>query len=182
MPISEQMIYATAALTCAAVAVVCDVRERRIPNWLTGPALVLGLGLHAVLGGMAQCGWALLAAVIAGGIFLVFYAAGGMGAGDVKLMAALAAIVGPSHVAVLLIATVIAGGVFAVGFALYRGALRRTLGNVVAIAVHHRTNGFAEHPELNVRNDAALRLPYALPIAVGCVFAMGASLLARMPR
>lgn len=182
MPIPQQMIYATAALACAAVAAACDVRERRIPNWLTGPALFLGLGLHFVLGGAAQCGWTLLGAVIAGGIFMVFYAAGGMGAGDVKLMAALAAIVGPSNVAMLLIATVIAGGVFAVGFALYRGALRQTLGNVIAIAVHHRVNGFAEHPELNVRNESTLRLPYAVPIAVGCIVATGAQLFARMPR
>jgi prepilin peptidase CpaA len=177
MPISHETIYATAALACAGVAVVFDLRERRIPNWLTGPALLFGLVLHLMLGGFAQLGWSLAAALIAGTVFMVFYVAGGMGAGDVKLIAALAAIAGIADVANLLLATVIAGGVFAVALAAYRGALRRTLGNVVALAVHHRVNGLTAHPELNVSNRTALRLPYALPIALGCVIATGAHLL-----
>src|ERR1700743_2106458 len=92
MLVHSQSIYATAALTCATVASVSDIRERKIPNWLTGPALLTGLVLHLCLDGLHGLGASALAAAIAGGIFLLFYIAGGMGAGDVKLMAALGAL------------------------------------------------------------------------------------------
>lgn len=182
MPVSQDMIYAAAALTCAGLAAVCDVRERRIPNWLTGPALLVGLLLHLALGGPAQAGWALLAALIAGGIFMVFYIAGGMGAGDVKLIAALAALTGMQDVKVLLLATVITGAVFAIAMATWRGALRKTAGNVLVLVAHHRSNGLEAHPELNVANKSTLRLPYALPIAVGCAIAVGSHVIAGVAR
>jgi prepilin peptidase CpaA len=182
MPVPHETIYAAAALGCASLAAVLDVRSRRIPNWLTGPALLFGLGLHLALGGACQLGWSAASALIAGAVFVVFYIAGGMGAGDVKLMAALASIAGIENVTNLLLASVIIGAVFAIALALSRGALRQTLGNVVAIVVHHRINGLAAHPELNVTNQKTLRLPYAVPIAMGCLFATGAHLFTRLPR
>src|ERR1700749_2187181 len=90
-----------------------------------------------------------------------------MGAGDVKLITAVAAIAGMPLVPWLLILTALAGGVMAVGLALVRGKLKDTILNVGAIALHHRMEGLAPHPQLNVANTRTLRLPYALPIAVG---------------
>ena len=157
------------SLLCAGIASFHDVRERRIPNLLTGPAIVAGLLLHLATGGWAQMGASALAGLIAGSIFLIFFLAGGMGAGDVKLMAAVGCIAGLSPLRLVMVSTVIFGGVFALVLAVYRGRLRQTLGNVIALMAHHRRQGLTPHPELNLANSATLRLPFALPIAAGCL-------------
>lgn len=145
---------------------VSDIRERKIPNRLTGPALLSGLLLHFVMDGMHGLGAAALATLIVGAIFMVFHIAGGMGAGDVKLMAALGSLSATADVRNLLVATMIIGALFAVALAAWRGALRNTLRNMLVLVMHHSQNGIAAHPELNVSNDKTLRLPYAVPMAV----------------
>ena len=165
MPVPQGLIYATSALVCAALAMISDIRERRIPNRLTGPALLFGLVLHLLLDGVRGLGTAALAAVIAGGIFLIFYIAGGMGAGDVKLIAALGSLSATSDVRYLLVGTMIFGALLAVGLAARRGALGKTMRNVFALVIHHSQHGIVAHPELNVSNDKTLRLPYAVPMA-----------------
>lgn len=166
MYVSHEVLDATALVGCSVAAAIVDMRERRIPNKLTLTALLGGVVLHAVNGGAREAGWALLTALIAGAVFMVFHIAGGMGAGDVKMMAALGCIAGIADVRNLLLATMILGALCAIGLAMWRGALRRTFGNVLVLVAHHRTNGIAAHPELNVRNDATLRLPYAVPMAM----------------
>jgi prepilin peptidase CpaA len=166
MPVQQGLIYASAALGCATVATVSDARERKIPNWFTGAALLFGLLLHLFEDGPHGLGAAALAALFAGGIFFVFYIAGGMGAGDVKLMASLGGLSATGDVRNLLIATMIAGALLALGLAAWRGALRRTLRNMAVLLAHHSQHGIAAHPELNVSNDKTLRLPYAVPMAV----------------
>lgn len=163
------IIYASTALVCAGAAAVFDLKTRRIPNILTGPAILLGLLLHLLLGGWVQFGLAAAAAAIGGGVFLVFYLAGGMGAGDVKLMTAVACIVGYGSVLELLLATMIMGGIFALTLAMFRGKLKQTFHNIIALVVHHRLEGLTPHPDINVKNTQTLRLPYAIAIAAGCL-------------
>jgi prepilin peptidase CpaA len=169
MTINPQTIYIEAALVCASIATLYDLRTRRIPNKLTLPAILFGLVLHLVRGGPAELGLSALAGLIAGGVFLLFFLAGGMGAGDVKLMTAIGTLAGTGHIKDVLISTVLIGAVMGIALALYRGKFRQTLGNVLTLVQHHRTEGLEAHPELNVRNETSLRLPYALPIAAGCL-------------
>jgi prepilin peptidase CpaA len=166
------LVYVTAALLCAGFAAFFDLRTRRIPNILTGPSILLGLVLHLVLGGWSQLGLAAAAAAIAGGIFLVFYLAGGMGAGDVKLMTAVACIAGYHSLFELLVATVLMGGVFAIILAILRGKLKETFRNIGALFAHHRDAGLTPHPDLNLKNTHTLRLPYAIAIAAGCLITL----------
>jgi len=169
MAINPQTTYLTAALACASIASLYDLRTRRIPNKLTLPAILCGLLLHLFRGGPAEMGMAAVAGLIAGGVFLLFFLAGGMGAGDVKLMTAVGCLAGTKSIADVLIATVLIGAVMGIALALYRGKLRQILMNVFTLVQHHRVAGLEAHPELNVRNPASLRLPYALPIAAGCL-------------
>lgn len=169
MHATPSLLYLVCACCCAAVAVVTDLRSRRIPNWLTGPAFLFALLLHAVTGGVRDAGLALLSGLIAGGVFLVFFLAGGMGAGDVKLMAAVGALAGLHPLRHLLIATALLGALAAVVTALLKGRLRETVGNAGALLAHHQAHGLVAHPEFNVQNGATLRLPYAIPIAGGCL-------------
>lgn len=166
--IENDLIYPAAAILTASLGAMLDLKDRRIPNLLTGPALLTGLLMHLALDGPRGLATAFAAALICGAVFLIFYLAGGMGAGDVKLIAAVGAMAGLPSTVSLLAFTAIAGGILALALAAYRGRLRQTLGNVAALTVHHAQVGLAPHPELNVRNAGMLRLPYGLAIALGC--------------
>ena len=159
-------------MLCAGIGSITDVRERRIPNLVTGPVIAAGLMLHAICGGWRGLGDSALAGAIAGGIFLIFFLAGGMGAGDVKLMAAVGCFAGTSALPLVVIATAIAGGVFALAIGIYNRRLGETLRNTVALLQHHGRHGLTPHPELTMSNTRMLRLPFALPIAVGCLFTL----------
>ena len=167
MPMQKEFVYLATASICALIAAGFDVKSRRIPNFITGPALLFGLLLHGSVDGWRGALSSLAAGLICGVIFLIFYLAGGMGAGDVKLIAAVGCIAGLSNSVYLLVLTALAGGVMGIGMALMRGRLRETLFNVAALANHHTHEGLTPHPELNVLNAGTLRLPYGLAIAAG---------------
>ncbi len=165
-------IYLIAACLCAAVSAGFDIRSRRIPNFITGPAVLAGLLLHFTGDSWHGLVSSLAAGAICFAAFLLFHIAGGMGAGDVKLMAAVGCLAGLPHVTFLLVFTALSGGVMSVALALYRGRLRETLFNVGSLILHHKDAGLMPHPELNVKNDATLRLPYGVAIAAGCVITL----------
>src|ERR1700760_1030264 len=157
-----EFVFPAASLLCAMLSAVYDVRSRRIPNFITLPAMVLGLMLHGALGGWRQSATAAAGGLICGLIFFVFYLAGGMVGGDVKLITAAGCIAGLPLIGHLLLWTALAGGLMAIGLALRRRRLVTTLRNLCTLVVHHRTMGLTPHAEFNAGNDRALRLPYAL--------------------
>lgn len=157
------------AIGLGLAAAISDLRSRRIPNLLTGPAMLVGLLLHVAAGGWKEGGTSLVALLLCGAIFLVFHLAGGMGGGDVKLIAAEACLLGLSSAGSLLLNTVLCGGLLGLMLAIRRGQLRQTVTNVLVLTSHHSKNGLQPHPDLNVQNPRALRLPYALAIAAGTV-------------
>lgn len=151
------------------VAAVCDLRERRIPNWLTASGVVAGVGINAIESGWQGLKFAGLGLGLAFLIYFALFALRAMGGGDVKLMAAIGAFSGPSNWLVIFVFASVLGGVAAIMLALARGRLRRTLHNVVQI-VRELAAGrapYARHPDLDVANPRALRLPYGAVIAVG---------------
>ncbi len=180
MPIeSPNLVYLFCAALCATLGAVCDLRTRRIPNLLTGYSIVLGMLLHLEYAGWTAMGISAAAGLLGGAIFFLFFLAGGMGAGDVKLMAAVSCIAGFGHLAELFVATVLAGGVLAIALALARGRLNSTLMNVGTLVAHHGANGLLPHPELNVHHAGTLRLPYGLAIACGCWITLLGGMLVR---
>ncbi len=160
-----------AASLVALVAAVFDWRDRRIPNWLVGRAMLTALVFHAMGGWRALIG-CLLAGLLAGGIAFMFYRAKGMGAGDVKLLAAIGCWAGLHALPILLIATALAGAAFAIGVAIHHQHLRHVLPNLVKLVRHHRHEGLTPNRHLNIKATNALSIPFALPIACGCLFAL----------
>lgn len=75
-------------------AIIDDVSRRRISNWIPCSAFVAGLVLQTVQGGWRGAGSALLGTITGASVFLIFYLLGGMGGGDVKLMAGFGAVLG----------------------------------------------------------------------------------------
>jgi prepilin peptidase CpaA len=165
--LNSELFFIGLAVLCACIGAFRDVRTRRIPNWLTGSSILIGLLLHSVIQGWRGLGSAALAGLIAFVVFLIFHVAGGMGAGDVKLMTAVCTLAGPAYVAEILIATALIGGVFAIIVAVSQHRMKETLVNIGVLVVHHGTSGLQPHSDINVTNAEKLRLPYGVAIAAG---------------
>lgn len=111
---------------------------------------------------------ALAAGIIGGAVFFLVFAVGGMGAGDIKLLAAIACIAGFGNMTEIFVSTALTGGLFALALAIFHGRLKTTLINVGSLIGHHAAAGLQPHPELHLHNSHTLRLPYGLAIAAGC--------------
>ena len=112
------------ALGIALTACATDLHRRRIPNTLTFGAAAAALAFGAVTGGVNGLGTAVLGWVVGLLLFLPMFLLRGMGAGDVKLLAALGAWLGPADAMWLAIIASLAGGVIGIGVAFARGYLR----------------------------------------------------------
>jgi prepilin peptidase CpaA len=167
--IERDLTYATAANIAAFTAAIWDIRTRRIPNPLVITAFASGLALHLAFDGWRGLGSAMFSGLVAGAIFFVFFCAGGMGGGDVKLMAAVATLYGFAQMPSLLVLTSLAGGVMATALAVRHRRLKETLGNMGTLAAHHTQQGLTPHDTHNIRNKSSLRLPYGVAIAAGCL-------------
>src|SRR5258708_40312881 len=91
-----------------------DFRTRKIPNWLTVPALVLGIGMHTVVAGWSGAIASLEGAGLALVVLLPFVLLRGLGAGDWKLMGAVGAFLGPLMFSFVLVGRVMVSGLMAV--------------------------------------------------------------------
>ena len=156
-------------LAIASIAVVFDVRTCRIPNWLTFGAAAAAFVYSAWQAGFPGVGIAAAGWLAAAALFFPFFALGGMGAGDVKLLAALGAWLGPAESVWLAIYAAAAGGVLALGVALATGYLRTAFGNMFLMVMHWRTQGMTPVPGLTLKDSASPRLAYAIPITIGAV-------------
>ena len=158
---------AMAAVVVAALACISDLRTRRIPNVLTFGAAAGAFGFFLAERGIAGLGWAAGGWAVGGLMFLPLFALRGLGGGDVKLMAALGAWLGPSGAAWLALWAAMAGGPLAIALALGHGYLGRALSNVWSLLTFWRVAGVRPHPGLLLESAEGPRLPYSVPIAVG---------------
>ncbi|MCR3921743.1 MAG: prepilin peptidase [Firmicutes bacterium] len=97
-------------MAVAVTAAVWDFKTYRIPNWLTFGAVAVGFFINIFLGGLSGLLLSLCGLFIGGGALVPFFVMGGMGAGDVKLMAGFGALAGPLFaINILLIGSIIGG-------------------------------------------------------------------------
>ena len=95
------------------IACVTDIRSQRIPNWLICSAVAAAMVYHFRAEGLAGLMPGVEGLTLGIVFLLPFYVAGGMGAGDVKLMGAVGALLGPKGVFMAFLCSGIAGGVYA---------------------------------------------------------------------
>ena len=145
--------------TVGIAAIVDDLTRRRISNWISVSAFASGFVLQT-----ADSGWrgslaALLGTVVGAGIFLIFYLLGGMGGGDVKLMAGFGALLGVPRLLEASLWTAGCGGIMAVlimaGSSVRTLLIKRSAGEGENVAGGKRSSG---------RVDS---IPYAPAIAAG---------------
>jgi prepilin peptidase CpaA len=162
-------VTSIAVLALGAAAAVTDTALRRIPNALTFGAAAVALVFAAATGGLHAVGWSAAGWLVGLLIFLPLFALRAMGGGDVKLLAAFGAWLGPALVFWVAVYGAIAGGVLAVPLVLWRGRLRATIVNLWSIVLHWRLSGLKPHPVVTLDNPDAVRMPYALPLAIGAL-------------
>jgi prepilin peptidase CpaA len=144
------------------VATFTDVRSRRIPNWLVLPFLALGIlvsgwlhGWHGAFGSLEGAALGLL-------LYGILFWMGGMGAGDVKLCAAIGAWIGPGQLLISLIFTGLVGGAMALSWALWGGFLKELFVHTGDLVFRTKERG-----EVTLSNPLRRKMPYAPAIAVG---------------
>lgn len=152
-------------------AAVIDGMKLKVPNWLTFHFAAGGLAFSAWMGGWHGLMFSFAGLSLGLALLMPLHMIGGMGAGDVKLLAGVGAWMGPVIVIWAFVATAVAGGVIAIGMIVWSGeyirhlAMFQTIGNEI----------------LTIRNPAKLSeiaaerkprmklLPYGIPMAVGSI-------------
>ena len=164
--------FPLATLGVALAACFTDLRSRRIPNVLTFGAAAAALVLHTVLGGWQGAGTASTGYLVGLALFIPFFLLGGMGAGDVKLVAAIGAWLGPMQAVWVVLFASIAGGILAVGVALAHGYLGTAFANLRNLLWQWALVGPRPVAGLDLETSPGPRLAYAVPIFIGTAAAI----------
>ncbi|HEX5104855.1 MAG TPA: A24 family peptidase [Pirellulaceae bacterium] len=153
------------------VAAVIDGFELKVPNWVTFPFILSGWVYSTVAFGWEGLGWSLLGTVVGLALLLPAYAIGGMGAGDVKLLAGVGAWVYGIHTAYAFAATAVAGALLAVVMVLIQRGWKKhsaqfmvILNEIMVIRNPEQLSAIAAR-----RKPSMMLLPYGIPIAIGTI-------------
>ena len=144
-----------------------DLRTYRIPNYLTLGTALAGLVFQAVFHGFVGVGSGLLGLALGFFLMFPFYLLGGMGAGDVKALAALGTWLGPALSLMLFVYMAIAGGLMALGVLIYKGLLwakLRLYWSYLVSWVLFRPTGVRPGPPPPAEVQG---IPYGVAIALG---------------
>ena len=161
-----------AVLIVGAAACATDLHSRRIPNWLTFGAAAAAIATHYSIAGPSGAQYASSGWVLGLLVFLPLFLLGGMGAGDVKLLAALGAWLGPKDALMLAAYASMAGGVIGVAIALRHGYLTKALTNVRELTRFWWTFGVRPMPGLTLERGDSPRLAFAVPMLMGTVITL----------
>lgn len=157
-----------AAMLLAVIAGWTDSRSRRIPNWLTVPAALIGIGTNTALGGWEGLKLSLLGAAVGLALLLPFVLLRSLGAGDWKFAGALGTFVGRIVLVDLLLVSIFVAGIMALALVVYKGRVRQTaknIGHIFISLVTFRLPG--SHVSLD--NPDSLKVPYGVALAATVV-------------
>ena len=170
MPVSFTIVDFTLLVPLAVLITYYDVRYRRIPNAFVLATLVSGLLINGILNGLGGLGASAGGCLVAFGMMFALHLFGAMGAGDVKLFAAIGSVVGAGLVVPTFFVVVLTGGVLAIITALRARAVIETAQRVLQILV-----GFLpgwQVPRFAVPADRRLTIPYGVAITFGSLISL----------
>lgn len=154
----------------AIITTYMDVRYRRIPNVVVLATLIIGLIINIIFGGLNGMFSSLGGCALAFSMMLMFHIFGAMGAGDVKLFAAIGAILGLKLVLPTFLIVVLLGGALAIYSMVRAGIVRATMHNVLMIFVG-LLPGF-QMPRFAVPADRRHTIPYGVAITLGSLISL----------
>ena len=153
------------------VAAVIDGVKLKVPNWLTFPMIIAGWVFSGVQFGWPGLGWSLLGTLVGLSLLLPAYAIGGMGSGDVKLLAGIGAWMWSTVTFYAFCVAAVVGGLLAVVMVLVRGKWTKhklqflgILNEIATIRDPEKLAAIAAD-----RKGSMMLLPYGIPIAIGAI-------------
>ena len=161
-------IVSLTTLVAALVATTfTELKDGRIPDWITLPALLVGFLVGYLEGGI-PLGSSLMGFVAGFGFLFIFYMFGGMGGGDVKLMGAVGALMGFPQILPILMYTAFIGGAMALLVLVWNRRFWRGLGRSLSLFFRWG-KGPSLHEEDEPEAGKRLTIPYGLAIVAGCL-------------
>ena len=149
------------------VAAGIDMQQHRIPNVLSLGGIVLGILLQGWASGFSGAIAGVGGAAVGIGVFLPFYLAHGMGAGDVRLMGTAGAFLGPKYALLATGLSLGAGGVLAIIILVTRGGFKPLAARYLATIKFLLVTGRLSHEPPAPGEVAAVKFPYAIAIGIG---------------
>lgn len=165
MPIPQNIAMTLLFAPFAIMIAYMDIRYRRIPNKLVLTILLIGLTVNTIFGGSRGLLLSLGGFALSFGIMFFLHVFGTMGAGDVKLFAAIGAVNGLSLVIPTLLVVALTGGVFAIFMMVYSGRVRTTMFGVMQF--FYGLLPGQRIPRFEIPADRRYTIPYAVPICLG---------------
>lgn len=170
MPGPLFIAYGALLIPLAVIITYYDVRYRRIPNAFVLATLLSGFLLNSIFSGvqgmMASLGGCALGFIL----MFILHVFGAMGAGDVKLFAAIGSVTGASLIFPMFLVVVLTGGVLAVVATIRARAVRSTALRVVQILVG-LVPGW-QMPRFSIPADRRLTIPYGVAITLGSIITL----------
>lgn len=163
------------------LSVYFDLTQKKIPNSITFPVILWGLLSYSILEGFSGLKFSLIGFLVGLAIFLIPFILGGMGGGDVKLMAAIGAIKGWRFVLTTAIYSGLVGGIIVIMYLIYKkelwNTLKRALGIILKPILFILTITFENHKIKKINNyflglDMTKEkhyIPYGVAIGLGAV-------------
>lgn len=171
-------------LTLITASGFCDIKERKIPNKITFTGVLIGIFFNIITGGWTGLLHGILGLFTGLAIFFFPFAMGGMGAGDVKLMGAIGALMGWRFSVMTALYSAVIGGIMVFIHLLYTGKLRETLNRMLyalinfllqfAIRLGYNETVYKAHEKFsnNGHEYKKIYIPYGVAIAGGAVLVL----------
>lgn len=164
---SETVVVIALLLPLAIIITYYDVRYRRIPNAFVLATLAGGIAINSIFGGLVGLYGSLGGCALAFGLMFMLHIFGAMGAGDVKLFAAIGAVTGASLVLPTFLVVILTGGLLAVVSIVRAGVVITTMQRVLQILVGMLPGW--EMPKFAVPADRRHTIPYGVAITIGSI-------------
>ncbi len=143
-----------------------DFRTSKIPNWLTVPALILGVGVHILVAGWPGAKTSLEGAGLALVLLLPLVLLRGLGAGDWKLMGAVGAFLGPLMFLFVLVGSILVSGLMAMVAIMRTHRVVETIRNMWVLVRGFFSFGLRANPKISLDNPTLLKVPFGVAVAV----------------
>jgi prepilin peptidase CpaA len=163
---TPSVIIGCVTLSLLIGAMVIDVRSRRIPNWLTLPALGAGLAVRSIWGGPQELLMGVAGVFAAPACLLFLRGFRPLGMGDMKLAAAIGALLGPKVGALAMVISGVAGGLLAIGYLFRTKSTALSLFSPFFIGVPFLKRPFT-NAEASEEPEEPVAIPYGVAIGAG---------------
>lgn len=154
----------------AAIITYYDVRYRRIPNPFVIATFTAGVAINTIFGGLQGTYTSVSGCALAFVLMFMLHIFGAMGAGDVKLFAAIGAVTGAPLVVPTFLVVVLTGGLLAMVSILRAGMVMSTMRRVLQIFVGLLPGW--QMPRFAVPTDRRHTIPYGVAITLGSIISI----------